>query len=512
MKKWLANKDLYICVNLFLIGIITRLPFLEQITSHTDATSFIIAVTNYDLSQETPAPPGYPFYYALGKFFNIFLNNPYDALLTVSVLASGACAFIFYITGKSFGGRKVGLISSVFFLSASTFYYLGITVYAYLLSIGMWALLIFCVNEILFKNKKYGYLLGLIFAVQIGIRPQDLIFTLPLFLLGVFYLQKNEKVKAVSTFILLTLAWIIPYLQYVGGLSKYLSISSRAAETALPLPTFTVFITKKFEIASNLYLTIGLGMIILLIFMISSLLRWHEIKKQKLFFRKIIFIFVWVGPVLFFNLFVRTEHIGYQAGYLIFLLFGVAYAIPKLFKSNLAIFIATGAIVVSNLYIFFQDRDPSYLYSYRQSSFHYTDIKRNEFEIKNKVNFIKQNYSPDEVLIIAGPYFWRHARFYLPEYTVISVDLQNIKTDSNENKYTYAKNLKFENRNMKNSSLVIHKGVKYIVLFDNESDGWFDGNEKLVKFKGIVKMVTIDVNGNEKLLFEPGRILKEENK
>ena len=301
----MRRKDLLIGSTLFIIGIITRLPLVERMTSHTDASSYILALSRYDFSQDTPAPPGYPLYFALAKFASLFMGDNYSALLSISVLFSGLGALAFYFTGKSLFNRAVGVIAALIFLSASTFYFFGLTAYPYIMVAVVTPIIVLCVFQILFQKKQIGITFGIIYGISLGIRPQELITTLPLFLVGFYFLQSREKLKSLVSFILTSLTWFIPLMYVAGGISSYIKYSKISASGALPAPSLTVFIDKKFELASGLYLTLGFGIPILVGFLILMIIKYRNLVKVKNPRRKLIFIAAWVLPSIIFNFFVR---------------------------------------------------------------------------------------------------------------------------------------------------------------------------------------------------------------
>ena len=52
-----------------------RFPLIEKMQSHWDGPQYSIAVVRYSLIQETPAPPGYPLYIAMGRLFYFFTHD-----------------------------------------------------------------------------------------------------------------------------------------------------------------------------------------------------------------------------------------------------------------------------------------------------------------------------------------------------------------------------------------------------------------------------------------------------
>jgi len=495
----MKNKN-FVFFLLLAVGMATRFPLSERYMSHTDASSLTLALSQYNLLQETPAPPGYPLYFAIGTVINFFFRNPHLSLAFESALFSGIGAIAFYIFGNSLGGKKTGFVAAALFLTAPSFFFFGITVYPYIVVIALYVFFVYASHRIAIKKKNDYWLLGLTYSLLIGIRPQELITTLPLFILAAYYLKNEARLKAVLVFCFVTLLWVIPFLTVVGGVQKYFEISSKAATDAIPLPSLTRFLTKKFELLSGLYLTLTVGPFFLVIYLVRKLVSISSIKTKRFPVAHVTFICVWVLPILMFNLFIRTEHVGYQSGYLIFLLVAISYAMPRLFRKNIFLVIAVTMVAAVNLFVFFQDRDPGYKKAYRQSSFHYSDLRRNDYELSNKISYINKNFSPQKTIIIAGPFFWRHARYYLPEYLLYEIDALSYDTDDSNTRRD-AKNLHFTSYQSNDRFFVVSPGISAIVLFDDDMDKWVTSSKKVARFKGVAKLTVVAVKTGDKVKY-----------
>src|SRR5579864_1750546 len=97
MKKF----DYFLCFLFAIIAFISRAPLVEHIQSHWDGPQYSIAVVRYSYEQQTPAPPGYPLYIALGKLFYIFFQDPHKSILAISVFSSVIGSVILYLIGKN---------------------------------------------------------------------------------------------------------------------------------------------------------------------------------------------------------------------------------------------------------------------------------------------------------------------------------------------------------------------------------------------------------------------------
>src|SRR5260221_1148644 len=406
--------DYLLCFFLSTLAFISRTPIVEKFQSHWDGPDYSIAVVRYSLQQDTPTSPGYPLYIALGKFFYIFFHDPHVAILAVSVLGSIAGVIVFYLVGKALFNRSVGIIASFLLLTGSTFYYFGLTPYAYGLLPATTTILAYSVYRIIFKNKQEGFFFGLIFGICFGIRPQETLFIGPLAAVGGLYLNKKQKIYAALVFSVITLIWLIPLIAISGGLTKYIEANLSAAKNdfaGVQLIQRIVIMIKGF------LLSFGISSIFLLYYIIKFL-KTKNISQ----WRWIFFYGIWIIPVFCFNLFIRTDHAGYQMSYLAGFLLLISYAVWRTTqKSKFLMGIVILAIALFNLYWFFYNRDPNYTKPYRPTSFHYSDIRKNDLKVGSKVTFIQERFNPKSTLIIALDVLWRPYSYYLKSYPFVVI-------------------------------------------------------------------------------------------
>lgn len=501
----MKRQDLFISLVLFFIGILSRFPFIEQMQSHWDGPEYSIGVLRYSFPQNTPSAPGYPLYIAMGRFFYLFTHDPHLALLLISVLFSGVGAVVFYISGKIIFNRITGTISSLIFLSGPTFYYFGVTLYAYILLPTMSCLLVLFSYLIIFQEKRIGIILGILFGIYVGIRPQEIIFMSPLILFSFMHMARKEKIKFILAFILTFFVWFIPYIKVAGGFKSYIATLSGASVVAYFTNSFGIDGKNIVLMVKGFFLSFGEAGFFLLyyvFYVFKNGIRMLFLKK-----RLVAFIAAWILPNLLFNFFITSVHAGYQMGYLTFFLFLSAYAIDRMFLGRRFIVLVVSLIVVGvNLFLFFYNRDPGYTKPYRQSSFHYSDLKRNDYVLSSKVNFINSNYDQKKTIVIVGPVFWRQAMYYLPEYQIFEIDalvtndyrFKNIRRDA----------MHWKRREYKttNYSFLVPALVNTLILFDDESYNWINKNKKVKQFKGMTRLTIVSVKEGDIINYSLGSL------
>lgn len=458
--------DLFVYIILFLIGILTRAPLIEKVQSQWDGPQYAIAILHYSLAQSTPTFPGYPFYIAIGKFFYLFLHDPQKAILAVSIFGSAVGAVIIYFVGGKMYHRFVGFAASIIFLTGSTFYYFGLTAYAYILTPVTTVILAYVVYRIVVKDKQEGFFLGTALGASIGVRPQEAPQILLLFLLGFLFLKNSEKVKSILLFSLITLLWLIPVINTVG-LEEYFKffVGLKQYNIYAPILQNIQMMTKGF------LLSFGLSFIFLFYFVFKyrKSLTKSLYKNSKI----IIFYLVWIIPGLLINLLLRSDHAGYQMTYLSGFLILISYSIWKVTEKRKIFYILILLVIATfNLYWFFYDRDPNFVKPYRPTSFHYSDIRKNDLKTGSKIQFISSRYKPDKTLVITLSVLWRPYSYYLKNYNVIN--LNGLEDKNPETSYIQrdVKNWHMKESRNKDLFLLIPSGITTVVFPDDNAYTW----------------------------------------
>lgn len=403
---------------------VTRIPFVEKYQSHWDGPQYSIALIHYSFEQQTPAPPGYPLYIALGKLFYQFIPDPHSAMLAVSVVGNAIGVITIFLVGTYLGNMFVGIIASSIFLSGSTFYYFGLTPYPYGLLPFAYALVGFAVYESYIKQESSGLLLGLAVSIGLGIRPQEILLIGPLCLLGFLALPLREKMKMLSLCSIVFLMWFIPLVYAVGGFSAFLQTSGQFSKGALHPSILRRMINAQIMLKGFL-LSFGISTFAFLYYIQFIKDPWFK-DKEKL--RIVVFYVFWIVPGFMFNLLIRSDHAGYQMGYLTGFLFIIGYGIWQLTKKNtFTSFIILVCIIIFNLVWFFYDRDPKFVKPYRPTSFHYSDIRKNDLKVGSKVQFIESHFSPKTTLIITTDVLWRPYMYYFKDYHLTNLSGLDIR-------------------------------------------------------------------------------------
>lgn len=497
----MMNKKDYLFIGLFaLIGWVSRLPFIEQMQSHWDGPQYSIAILRYSLFQETPAPPGYPLYIAIGWVWNLMVNDPHKALLFESVLFSGIGAVVMYVAGKIIFSRFVGIIAAILFLSGPAFYYFGLTAYAYGILPVIVTILALIVYVIVIHRRQLSIPLAGIVAFAIGFRPQELLFLIPLILYAVWHLTPKERKTFLLASIVLNLLWLLPFLFVVGGPIAYYKASTAFANTAIAAFTVQTVLAHIERMIKGYFLALGIagtGML----YYVSFLFRGSIVKEVLK--NRIVHVFsLWILPSLLFNLFVRSDHAGYQMSYLAACTLLIAYAVWMLFRRNqLVISILLVFVVVFNLYWFFHSRDPYYKESYVPTSFHYSEIVKNDMRMSAKIAFINKNYSSDNTILITNPNAWRPYMYYLKTYRVYNIDALFTREEQFKYIIRMGRQWDFVQKQEKSMTFTIPPNIQYVIFVDDQAEQWMIENKTVYVFPANSSISVLQVQPNERYTY-----------
>ncbi len=335
---------------------------------------------------------------------------------------------------------------------------------------------------------------GLLFGLSFGVRPQEIVSTLPLFILGAASLRMKERINYLLSAFVFSLLWLVPVIIDIGGIKNFIdSNNSTISAGGLTNTPETAELIRR--IVQGVYLTLGL----LALFLIYYPLFFLKVKKissnQK---KRTIFFAVWLLPSFLFNLLIRTDHAGHQQVYLSALVFLASFALWKITgKRKFLFYCSLVLIVIFNLWNFYTDRDPHNLTTYTQTSFHYTDIRRNDMIYSEKTAYIRSNYEPSKTLLFAMAPMWRVTMYHLPEYKLFNINALETKDERFKLIVREGKNWSKKEKTIREQLFKVPNGINKIIFFDNDYCKFLIDNLQYVRFKSNNCLGVLDVSGGD---------------
>jgi Gpi18-like mannosyltransferase len=414
--------DRVIAIGLFLLVLITRIPFQSQILYHWDSVNFAAAIYQFDLANESPHPPGYIVYVWLTQIVNRVVQDPQVTMVSISIIASALAVVAMYLLGKAMYSRKIGLIASLLLASSPIFWFYGEialphTLDAFFVILSAWLL-----YKTMQEDYRFLYPALLSVAIAGGLRPQTLVFLFPLVLYSIRKAGIKRIIGAGAAGAVVCVLWFIPLINASGGFSTYMEImgnfSDRFQEsTSIFMGAGAAGIQRNTSkvVLYTLY-GVSLAIVPLLIYgggLVAKRIRTIAVEKS-------LFLAFWMAPVLFFYLAIHMGQQGLIFVYLPALLLMAAVGLARIFWGKpLLLLIGTASIVLFNAGVFVLL--PEYpLGPGTQRMLTRDTLRNSDRYFQARIEAIEYNFEAGKTGIIARD--WRHADFYLPEYSLVPLD------------------------------------------------------------------------------------------
>ncbi len=224
---------------LVLLVALTRIPFFARTLFEFDSVNYAVALTRYDLAQDTPHFPGYPLHVGIGRLLFALVGDANRAYVLESFLLSIGAVLLVWFAARRLAGPRAALLASVVFVLNPFLWFYGAVATAYPHEAFFTALAAALGVQLLTApvgdRRKSGIavLLAAAVAVAGAARPTALLFLLPAALFAMFRARLTWRAwaTAAAVFTFLTAAWVTVLLTLAGGLSAYIALG--AAQTVV---------------------------------------------------------------------------------------------------------------------------------------------------------------------------------------------------------------------------------------------------------------------------------------
>lgn len=409
---------------LFLITIISRIPFTSRFLYHMDSVHFALALDNYNVALHQPHPPGYFLYIMLGRLFVLFTDNANMTFIMISVLFSGLTIVAVYYAGSEFFGKKAGLLAALIALTSPNMWFHGEVALTYIVEAFFSTVFAFLCWKVHKGNHRFLLLSAITLAAAGGVRQNTAVFLFPLWLFSIKDIPLKRIVPAIGLFGMSCLFWFFPMVIMTGGWDVYteafreLWLFNTGHHTVFDegLPVVKYF-------ASSLYdftlfgITAGLFPLLFTAYVLVRRREAHYLDTGK-----VLFFILWIVPAVLFYLmiFIHPANPGYVLIFLPALIILIAASmeymsneLKKILKKDFLALLFL-FVIVTNLYFFFFSSLP----------FSYNEIRNHEKRLTAFLNEISR-FDPADTALFSLPYVFygpKHFMYYLPEYYVYQVD------------------------------------------------------------------------------------------
>lgn len=419
-----------ILIILVLLTISLRLPFTSKYLYFVDSVIYSLSMEKFDISHGIPAAPGCFGYVILGKFIRLFTHEANRSLVWIGILFSALSSGMGYLLGKEMYGRRNGLITALLLLTSPLVWFFGEIAMPVISNLFFSMLVAFFSYRAMTSNK----LSPLIFsAIALGLgaafRQDLLIFIFPLWLWSIRRRSIREVMLGLSVLILTSFIWLIPSSFSCGGLIPYLAlcrerIFGQAGHFSYITPRNIFF--KKMHLG-NYFLALFTASFLGIVPMVSYLGRFFN-PRTIIRDSRTKFLIVWILPALIYMNLVGGNR-SYIFVHLLAIFLYLSAALETIYHDfreggfvrlgRLSLLIAVVLILGVNIFFFSYDPHPEKRWT-GNTWFRLSDIRKHDQLLEGKLNYIKNHFSPEDSIILAGgprQTYWP-VFYYLPSYKV----------------------------------------------------------------------------------------------
>lgn len=454
---------------LFVITLLTRLPFTSKLLYNLDSVDFALAVEKYDIYLNQPHPPGYFLYVMTGKLIHLFLPDANTSYLVISILFSGFTAVAVYYLGCALFDEEAGLWAALLALTSPSLWFHGEVALTYIVEAFFSVYLAYLCWKMLQGDQRPLWYSAVVLGVAGGFRPQTLLFLLPLWIVSLKGFPFRRKIGAVLLLGCVVIAWFVPMIFATGGMTNFFSALRDQWDFFLrPGTVFATGFAKRAlvieAILRYLLYSIGLGVFIMGLHLYSVIRkgRWFSVSSDKM-----LFFLVWLSPTFIFYLLllISIVHPGHALIFMpaFFILLPlsarhVAMELQRLFphlRTSLASYFLVFLLVTNTLFFL--------LLPWPVSA---QAIRVHDENLSTILQGIENHFSPQETIVLnTRPYFeysFKHALYYLHDFRAYLIDPRKNKRGEQQNMFWG-----INRQTIRSQSIVIPKSIKnFVVLYD----------------------------------------------
>lgn len=411
---------------LFLLTVISRLPFTSKYLYHMDSGHFTLALDKYDLVLHQPHPPGYFLYVMLGRLLHLFISDANAAFVVISIFFSGLTVVAVYYLCREMFDERIGIIAALLAVTSPNLWFHGEVALTYSVEAFFSALVGLVCWRMIGGKKEYIWLSVAILALAGGFRQNSVVFLLPLWVFSVKKQNIQRILTALALALVLVASWFVPMVKMTGGLDAYIMAFKElwqfnTGHNSVFERGFPIF--KHYSLTVNGFLFFTVGMVLPAL-ILSSYTIVRKRKYDLLNPEKTGFFVWWALPSLMFYLliFIHPANPGY---FLILLPPLVCIGSVSLIFLAEELHRLTGQIFTKSiLFIALLGNICLFMFSPLPTS--RSEIVAHDKNVAEIIYCILR-FNPKDCALFIQPYSfysYRHLMHYVPEFTVYQVDVR----------------------------------------------------------------------------------------
>ncbi len=468
----------WIALGLFILAVITRLPFQSVYLYHGDSVNMAFGMIHYDVMNGAPQFPGYIVYIIIADFLNGIFNDPQRTMLAISIVSSGLAAVAMFCLGREMFNPVTGTIASLFLISSPLFWFYGEIALPHTLDLFVITLSAWLLYRIMLGHTRWLWPTVVFLGLVGGFRQQDLMFLAPMIIFACYRIGIWRIIGALVLGGLVSLAWFIPLMALSGGIRAYLdgsaAFSADFFTTTSVLSGAGVFGLKRNIVEKLVPYTLYAWSLASL----PAIYWFTQIPSQFrhwLANRKVWFLVLWIAPALVFY---AVIHMGQQGLVFVFLpalLLISAHGLYRLFQTRPTLMRTTAAVITLFGAAVFIVGPTNPLGPNRFKILTYDTLRQHDDLLENQITAVRANFAPDNTLLLSGN--WRFFEFYLPDYKLAQFSLGG-KYEADEGQ---PKHVDYVNHPVNATDLGLASGKDWQVVLADDGLETFAANPNLLQ-------------------------------
>ncbi len=315
----MARTDFLFVLLIFILVLIMRLWTAadKDVLYSYDSGNIVLAVQNYNISEERPHLPGYYLYVQTVRLVNNFTSNSQRSIILLMSIFSALGCSLFYLLLRIYYDKKISIIVTAVIATNPLLWFFGSVTEIY--SFDLFFSVLFVLTG---RSRKHIFWLSLIFAIGAGIRQSSAVILFPLYIY--FWWSYLKQTKTYTVFWLSNLsgavilfAWFMPMVASTGSFAEYLELY--LAQSPIP----------RVKIEKNILqlLMMGLWIFVPLIFLWVVKVVHKDMLNMSKELKRI--LLVWIVPAALMFVFVH-----YTRGYLLIVVAGLALLLAAMSKRS----------------------------------------------------------------------------------------------------------------------------------------------------------------------------------
>jgi hypothetical protein len=436
MKRDRQDCDRLVAVSLFLLGVLTRLPFRSQILYHWDSVNFALGMEHFDVYLHQPHPPGYFLYVMLGRLVNLWIGDANASLVWISTVATGLAAVVIFLMGQSLWDRRSGIVAALLLLTSPLFWFHGEVALTYMIEAVFVTLVAFLCYRHLAGNDDRIWLSALVLGTAGGFRQNTMVFLLPLWMIATWRFRWRRIFLALIVLALTCAAWLLPMMALTGGMTRYWQAVGAASQG---IAEESSVLDWKQLVINGTRLTVFICYALSTGLIPMALGVWYWVKRHLKQWRSWVLgprvqtFFWWITPSLFFYLFVHIRQPGHSFTFMPAVLLVLAFILIEIMPqatrqwkrgrrwSNLLLML----IIVSNVVFFLAA--PPFLFGQKRQLLNtpsWPSIHTRDVTVGEKLEYIRGHFSPQNTAVLGTGVDFRLPDYYLRDYRFPSLSHQ----------------------------------------------------------------------------------------